>query len=148
VGQQSLCGFRNWLFNLLIDFLVNSGWVIVIKNFEKSEKETERNYLGLTDYKNETIFLDRKGGTPRILIHELCHFALGVSVLEEMAKNLPFKEIRKIKGKKRTNKEFEWVELKTQEFERLFYYSLTKKQVKTLRGFIDEAMVRYKQDGE
>jgi len=140
--KQSLFRFRDWFFVLLIDYLVNSGWVIVIKDFKKSEKRAERDYWGLTDYKNEIICLDKKRGTTRVLIHELCHFALRVT-LEEMSKNLEWKVLKKVKGRHRSDKEFEWRELKTIEFEELFYNSLNMRQIKTLQGFIDEAKERY-----
>ena len=142
--QQSLRGFRDWLFNLLIDYLVNSGWIIVIKDFKKSEKRAEKTYIGLTNYEKEIIYLDIDRGTSWILVHELCHFGLG-TILEQAAKNLSWKELKKIKGKRRANKEFEWVELRTLEFEKLFYHSLNKRQIEILRGFIDEARERYRE---
>ena len=69
-GVKEIYKFRDWLFNLLVDHLVDSGWVIVIVDFKKSEKAGERDYLGLTDYYNEIIFLDKDNGTPRVLVHE------------------------------------------------------------------------------
>lgn len=143
--RQSLCKFRDWFFELLLCYLVNSGWVIIIKDFKKSEKRSERDNLGLTDYNKEIIYLDKDNGTPRILVHELCHFALGI-VLEKMSKNLPWKELKKVKGRCRSDKEFEWRELRTQEFERLFYHSLSQRQIKILQGFIDEAGARYEEE--
>ena|SRR3989344_7190561 len=149
--QRSLYGFRDWLFALLIDYLVNSGWIIVIRDFKKSDKRSERNYLGLTDYQKEIIYLDKDcgihgtRGAPRILVHEICHFALGI-ILEKMAKNLPWKELKQVKGKLRVNKQFAWEELRVQEFEKNFYHSLNKKQIKLLQGFIDEAWERYTND--
>ena len=139
---QSLFRFRDWLFVLLIDYLVNSGWIIVIKDFKKSEKRVERDYMGLTDYQAEIFYLDEKRGTTSVLIHELCHFALRVT-LEEMSKNLEWKVLKKVKGRHRSDKEFNWRELKTIEFEELFYNSLNMRQIKTLQGFIDEAKERY-----
>lgn len=148
--QRFLRKFCDWLFNLLIDHLKNSGWVIVIKDFKRSEKIKERKYLGLTDYKNQIIYLDkdkeRGRELPKTFVHELCHFALGI-VFEKMAGNLPWKEIKKVKGKRRADKEFEWEEQRTLEFEKLFYSSLTKMQIKVLWGFIDEARARYKEEG-
>lgn len=148
--QQSLFMFRDWFFDLLIDYLVNSGWMIVIKDFKKSKKTSERRYLGLTNYQEEIIYLDKECGTqgtrgaPRILVHELCHFALGI-VLEKMAKNLSPKRLKQIK-KSRSKKQFRWEELRTQEFEKYFYHSLNKNQIRILQGFIDEARERYDED--
>ena len=143
--QQSLYRFRDWLFNLLIDFLVNSGWIIIIKDFKKSEKRCERVYIGLTECKHQIIYLDKNKGTPKILVHELCHFGLG-STLEEMSQNLPWQGLKKVKGKYRTDKESEWRERRTMEFEKLFYRSLNRRQIKILQGFIDEARARYEED--
>lgn len=143
--RQSLLKFRDWFFVLLIDYFVNSGWVIVVKDFKKSEKRNMRTFVGLTNYQEEIIYLDKDGGTPRILVHELCHFALGV-ILEKMAKNLPWEDLKKVKGKHRAGKEFNWAELRTQEFEEFFYNSLNRKQIKILRGFISEARARYEED--
>ncbi len=143
--QRSLYWFRDWLFELLIDYLINSGWIIVIKDFKKSEKRSERNYIGLTDCENEIIYLDKDDGTARILIHELCHFGLGAT-LERMAKSLPWKELKKVKGRYRADKEFRWEELRTQNFTKHFYWSLSRKQIKTLQDFIDQAKERYKKD--
>lgn len=148
---QSLCRFRNWLFNLLIDYLVNSDWIIVIEDFKKSEKRSDRNYLGLTDYQERIIYIDKDCGTQgtrvasRILVHELCHFALGI-VFEQMAKNLPSKRWKNIRGKSRAKKWFRWEELRTQEFERYFYHSLNKRQIRILQCFIDEARERFMED--
>ena len=149
--QQSLYGFRNWVFELLMDCLVNSGWVIVIKDFKRSEKISERNYLGLTDFIEKIIYLDvdcgihGTRGAPRILVHEMCHFAFGI-IFEKMAKNLPRKDLKRVKGKSLVKKRFRWEELRTQEFEKLFYHSLNKRQIKILQGFIDEARGRYEED--
>lgn len=144
--QQSLYEFRDWLFDLLVDYLVNSGWIVVIKNFKKSKKRSERHNIGWTDYQDEIIYLDKDDGTPRILVHEICHFALGI-IFEKMAKNLPWKDLKKVKGKLRADKQFEWEELITNEFEKLFCRSLNKRQIKILQGFIDEARERYRKDG-
>lgn len=140
--HRSLYKFRDWLFNLLIDYLVNSGWVIVIEDFKRSEKRRRREYIGLTDYKDKIIYLDKFYGTPKTLVHEICHFALGI-IFEKMANNLPRRELRMIKRKcNGLSKKFQWEELRTIEFENLFYNSLTKRQIKILQGFIDEARVR------
>lgn len=143
--QRSLNCFRDWFFELLIEYLVNSDWVIVIEDFKKSEKKSERDNLGLTNYQEQIIYLDKDDGTPKTLVHELCHFALG-SVLEKMSKNLPRKRLKQIKGKSWAKKQFRWGELRTQEFEKYFYHSLSKRQIKILQGFIDEAMVRYREN--
>ncbi|MEK7121297.1 MAG: hypothetical protein AAB857_01165 [Patescibacteria group bacterium] len=149
--QRSLYKFRDWFFDLLIDYLVNSGWVIIIRDFKKSEKRSERNLLGQTNYQEEIIYLDKDcgvhgtRGAPRILVHEICHFGLGV-VQEKMSEKLPWKELKKVKGKFRANKEFEWRELRTLEFEKLFYNSLNRRQIKILQGFIDEAQKRYREE--
>ena len=143
--QQSLFKFRDWLFDLLMDYLVNSGWIIVIKDFKKSEKRNDKNNLGQISDTEEVIYLDKIGGTPKILVHELCHFGLG-AVQEKMSEKLPWKELKKVKGKCRSDKEFEWRELRTLEFEKLFYNSLDKRQIKILQSFIDEARDRYKED--
>lgn len=143
--KRSLYKFRDWLFELLLCYLVNSGWIIVIEDFKKSEKRSERDYLGLTNYEKEIIYLDKDGGTPRILVHELCHFALGI-VLEKMSASMPWKDLKNVNGRHRADKEFEWRELRTQEFEQFFYNSLTKRQIKILQGFIDEAKERYEKD--
>lgn len=143
--------FINWFFNLLIDYLVNSDWMIVVKDFKRSEKRQERSYLGLTDYQARIIYIDKHCGingvrdSSQILVHELCHFVLGV-VLEKTARNLPWKELKNIKGKFRTDKEFEWAELRTREFEKLFYRSLTKKQIGVLQGFVEEAKERHRKE--
>ena len=60
--QRSLYKFRDWFFDLLIDYLVNSGWVIIIRDFKKSEKRSERNLLGQTNYQEEIIYLDKDCG--------------------------------------------------------------------------------------
>ena len=136
---------------MLIDYLVNSGWIIVIKDFKKSEERSERTHLGLTDCQEEIIYLDKECGihgtrkATRILVHELCHFAFGI-ILEKMAINLPWKRLKKVKGKSRAKKQFRWEELRTQEFEKLFYRSLNKRQIKILQGFVDEAMERFRKD--
>jgi len=140
-----LSGFRDWLFDLLMDYLVNSGWIIVIRDFKKSKERSERDIIGLTDCQEEIIYLDKDDGTPRILVHEICHFALGIT-LDKMAQNLPWKDLKKVKGKLRTNKQFRWEELRTQEFEKLFYRSLSKRQIKILEGFVDEAHKRYREE--
>lgn len=149
--RQSLYKFRDWFFELLIDYLVNSGWIIVIRDFKKSKKRSERCYLGLTNYQEQIIYLDKDCGTQgtheasRILVHEICHFALGV-VLEKMAINLPRKRLKSLKEKSRSKKQFRWEELRTQEFEKYFYRSLSKRQIKILQGFVDEARERYMED--
>lgn len=143
--QQSLYMFRDWLFNLLMDYFVNSDWIIVIRDFKKSEKRSERIYIGLTDYQEEVIYLDKNSGTPRVLIHEICHFGFGI-ILEKMAKNLPRKRLKSVQGKSLAQKQFRWEELRTQEFEKHFYHSLSKRQIKILRGFIGEAKERYEKD--
>ncbi|OGN09556.1 MAG: hypothetical protein A3J46_02225 [Candidatus Yanofskybacteria bacterium RIFCSPHIGHO2_02_FULL_41_11] len=145
--RQSLYKFRDWFFNLLIDSLVNSGWKIVVKDFKKFEKRKERKCLGLTDYVNKIIYIDKNRGTPKVLIHEIGHFALGIP-LEKMAENLPWKDLKKVKGRHRLDKQFEWDELRTEEFEELFYGSLTKRQIKILQGFIDEARHRNTEETE
>ena len=63
-----------------------------------------------------------------------------------MSEKLPWKELKKVKGKFRANKEFEWRELRTLEFEKLFYNSLNRRQIKILQGFIDEAQKRYREE--
>ena len=136
--RQFLYKFRDWLFDLLIDFLVNSGWVIEIKDFKKSEKRSERLNVGLTDYENEIIYLGKKGGTPKVLVHELCHFGLR-TVLEQTSQNLPWKSLKKVKGKRRANKEREWREIRTLGFERIFYNALDQRQIDILQGLIDIA---------
>jgi len=144
--QQSLRKFRGWFFNLLIDYFLNSDWIIVIKDFKKSGENIEREYLGLTEYNDEIIYLDKDRGTPNILVHELCHFVLK-DVFEKMSANLPWKELKKVKGRWRAEKEFEWREDRTLEFEELFYNSLTERQIGILQGLIDEARTRYKNEG-
>ena len=125
-----------------MDDLVNSGWIIVVKNFKKSKKKSDRLTLGELCQKDEIIYLDKDGGTPKVLIHEICHFGLG-TVLEKMSESMSWKDLKKVKGRHRADKEFEWRELRTLEFEELFYHSLTKRQTKILQGFIDEARARY-----
>lgn len=100
--------------------------------------------MGLTDYKSKTIYLDKGGGTPRVLVHELCHFVLG-TVLERAARNLAWKDLKKMKGRTRADKRFEWEELRTQEFEKLFYRSLNKEQIEILRGFINVVREGYEE---
>ena len=98
--------------------------------------------IGLTDYQKEIIYLDKSEGTPRILVHEIGHFALGI-ILEKMALNMSWKDLKKVKGKSRTDKLFIWEELMVLDFEKLFYRSLSKRQIATLQGFVDEARERY-----
>ena len=99
----------------------------------------------MTEYVSKTIFLDKKGGTPRIFVHELCHFVLW-PVLEKAARKKSWKDLKKLKrGRTRAEKRFAWEELRTKEFEKLFYDSLNKRQVEILQGFIDEARTRYKE---
>src|SRR3989344_639608 len=144
--RRSLYKFRDWFFYLLMEHFVNSGWIIIIKDFKKSEKRSDRLTLGEIDQEDETIYLDKKRGTPKVLIHELCHFGLG-AILEKMSEIVPWQDLKKVKGRVRTNKEFEWRELRTLEFEKFFYRSLNKRQIKTLQGFIDEAIERYLEEG-
>ncbi|MBI2674186.1 MAG: hypothetical protein HYX22_00390 [Candidatus Yanofskybacteria bacterium] len=147
--RQSLLKFRDWLFDLLIDYFTNSDWIIVIKDFKNSENKKERILLGQTNYAGEVIYLDKnkRRGTPRILIHEICHFAL-VAVLEGASGKLAWKDLEKVRGRRRADKELEWRELRTKDFERLFYRSLTKRQIKILQGFIDEAHHRNTEEAE
>ena len=149
MSQRLLRKFRDWLFNLLIDYFVNSGWVIVIKDFKNSQKKKDQVLLGETNYEDQTIYLDKdlRRGTPKILVHEICHFALG-TVLEGASGKLPWKDLKKIRGRHRADKEFEWRELRTLEFERVFYNSLTARQIKILQDFIDEAHHRNIEDAE
>ena len=143
VKQWSLHKFRDWFFNLLVDILVNSDWIIVVKDFKKSENKSERVYLGLTDYEKRIIYLDKNGGTPTVLLHEIGHSILE-SLFEIAAENLPQEELKKMKGKNRADKMFRWEELMVLDFEKLFYRSLSKRQIATLQGFVDEARERYK----
>lgn len=143
--RRSLYWFRDWLFNLLMDYFINSGWIIIIKDFKKPKKRSDRNILGEISEIEKAIYLDKIGGTPSVLVHELCHFGLGATQ-EKMSEKLPWKELKKVKGKRRLNKEFEWRELNTLEFEKLFYHSLNKRQIRILQGFIDEAQARYRKD--
>ncbi|OGM98270.1 MAG: hypothetical protein A2915_04090 [Candidatus Yanofskybacteria bacterium RIFCSPLOWO2_01_FULL_41_34] len=128
-----------------MEHFVNSGWIIIIKDFKKSEKRSDRLTLGEIDQEDEIIYLDKKRGTPKVLIHELCHFGLG-TVLEKMSENLPWKDLKKTKGRCRADKEFKWREDRTLEFEEYFYFSLNKKQIRILWDFIDEARKRYKEE--
>ena len=132
--------FHSWLFDILVEFFVNSGWIIVVKDFKKSKKE--KCYLGLTDYKKRTIFLDIDDGTPEILIHELGHLVLGL-ILDRMARKLPWKDLKNIKGKDKAEKYFNWEEIQIVEYTRLFYHCLSKRQIKILQYFIDDAKDRY-----
>ncbi len=136
--------FHSWLFELLMEFFVNSGWVLVIKDFKKSKIIKERNYTGLTNYGSKTIYLDIDDGTPRILIHELGHLVL-CTVWERAAAKIPWKELKKVRGRGRKKKEFNWEEDKVIEFTDLYYRLLDKHQIKILQGFIDESRVRYEE---
>ena len=138
--------FRDWLFNLLIDYWVNSGWTIVIKDFKKSKERSGRLTLGELCREDKIICLDKDEGPPKVLVHEICHFGLG-TVLDKMSESMPWKNLKKVKGRCRSDKQFNWEELRTEEFEELFYNSLTKRQIKTLQGFIDEARTRYEGEG-
>jgi len=127
--------FRDWLFDLLVDFFVHSGWKIVIKDFRNSKDRKRKNYFGLTEYGRKVIYLDKNHSTPRILIHELCHFAFE-DLLDKISKVQPRCVIRELKGKTYRRKRGEWIEIRVLEFEKLFFGSLTQYQIKTLRGII------------
>ena len=88
--------------------------------------------------KTKLSILIKKEGTPNVLVHELCHFGLR-AVLEKMSQDLPWKILKKVKGKRRANKEFEWRELRTMEFEGIFYNALNQRQIDALQGLIDIA---------
>ena len=143
---RSLCGFRDWLFERMVDAFVNSGWIVKMVDFKNQEIEKYKDKVGLAVFKSKIIYLDTRWGTPRILLHELCHFSFRDFFITA-AQDLPWKEMKKVAGRSRADKEYNWDELRTREFEKLFFPCLTRRQIKILREFIDEAKERYKKEG-
>ena len=130
--------FRDWFFDLLLDYFIKSGWAILIKDFKRSKNKRERCYFGLTNYREKIVYLDKFHATPRILVHELGHMALG-DLLENYSKVQPKSELQKLQVKKLRHKRREWAELETMDFERLFFKSLTKQQISILKDLINIA---------
>jgi hypothetical protein len=130
---------------MMVDAFVNSGWIIKIIDFRNQEVRKYKNKIGLVVFDSKIIYLDVRKGTPQILLHELCHFSFR-DFFVAAAQDLSWKEIKKVAGRSREDKEFNWDELRTREFEKLFFPCLNRRQVKILQEFIDEAQERYKKD--
>lgn len=129
--------FRDWFFERIVWVIRSGEWVIKIKDFKNSKNKKERELFGLTDPHSDKeggiIYLDKKRGTPRILVHELCHVVLG-DMLDDEATN-----------KKKTSKQIKkWVEIQVLIFEKLFYECLTSRQKSTLKIFIDRAKIDFR----
>jgi DMSO/TMAO reductase YedYZ molybdopterin-dependent catalytic subunit len=127
---------RDWLFDRLINLLVSDEWELKIVDFKKSKKRDKRNNLGLTDPESRIISLDIDGGTPRILIHELGH-----AIFEEPLEDEKHWQ-NQVNPEGENRSFFDWEELKTLEFEKYFYNSLSKNQIQVLKDFITEAHIR------
>jgi len=124
--------FLDWVFERLVWVLVSEKWVVKIRNFKESKNKYEQNYWGLTVPDEEggggVIYLDRNYGTPKILIHELCHAVFG-DILDDEARD-----------RNKTKKEIdEWSEYQTLMFEDYFYECLSARQKKILKTFVDRA---------
>lgn len=131
--------FVEWLFQRIVCILFQSDWVIEIKNYRKSKKKADRDTLGTADFSKETIYLDVKLGTPKILIHELGHVIFGDMLYDE-ASSQP-----KGRLKKDGVNDFDgWEEMRVIEFEEYFFRMLTKEQIQILQHVIDEAKTRYR----
>lgn len=131
---MNFSGFRDWFFDRLIWVLVNGEWVIKIKDFKNSNNRKERGLFGLmspsSDKEGGIIYLDKKRGTPRVLIHELGHVVLG-DILDDESKDKN-KTARKID---------QWTENQMLLFESLFYSCLSASQISALKVFIDRAKI-------
>ena len=125
--------FRDWIFERLIWVLVSERWVVKITNLKESKNKYEQDYLGLmvpNEEEGGVIYIDRNGGTPKILIHELCHAVFG-DILDDEGRD-----------KNKTKREiYEWSECQVLMFEDYFYACLSAKQKKILKTFIDRAKI-------
>jgi len=132
---MKFASFRDWIFDRLIWALVSKRWVVKIVNFEESKNKWERDYWGLTEPNEEgggVIYLDKDKGTPKILIHELCHAVFG-DILDDEARD-----------KNKTKKEIEeWSEYQVLMFEDYFYKCLSARQKKILQTFINKARIEF-----
>lgn len=138
MALKNLYFLRDWLFSRLVWFLIDGTWKVEIKDFKGSQKKSERCLLGLMDPDTNTIFLDKHGGTPAILVHELGHIIFQ-DILDEEVRGKPKKFLKNIKGRRKFEK---WSELRVKEWERYFTRSLSRGQVRVLQFFIDEAKKR------
>src|SRR3989344_7357346 len=126
--QLFLYKFRGWLFERMVDAFVNSGWIIKIIDFRNQEVKKYKDKVGLTVFNSKIIYLDVREGAPRILLHELGHFSFR-DFFTTAAHDLPWKEIKKVSGRSREDKEYNWDELRTGEFEELFFPCLSRRQI-------------------
>ena len=126
---------QNWLFDRILLFLRDSDWRLVVTNFRKSKRKSERRHLGLTEFTKKKISLDKRYAKPRILIHELGHIFFRWVIFDESI-NLPQSEMRRMRSYHKTRK---YQELRVLEWERAFSESLTKEQLKLLQKIIDDA---------
>ena len=129
--------FRDWFFDRLIWSILSGMWVIKIKDFKNSKDKREREFLGLTMYHKEEnggiIYLDKKAGTPKVLVHELGHVFFG-DILDDEARD-----------KNRTSSEIDcWMEDQILEFEEYFFKCLSVEQIRTLKVLIDRAKIDFK----
>lgn len=136
--QQSLRGLRDWLFGRMVAVLLNGDWMIIIEDFSKSKKRSERKYVGLTNFNCKTIFLDQKDGDLLILCHELGHVVFQDILIQEGIGSAKI-EINKLKGK---NKIIKWTEGRVWEWAKYFRDSLDAGQKEILQMFIDFARKR------
>lgn len=133
--------FRDWFFDRLIWVLISGEWKVKIKDFKNSKNKKEREFFGWTDFHSDkeggVIYLDKSGGTPRILVHELGHVVLG-DIFDNEAQY-----------KNRTEKEIEeWTESQVLVFEQLFYRCLSVKQKRILKVFIDKARIEFNRSSD
>ncbi len=129
--------FRDWFFERLIWALMSGEWTVEIQDFKNSRNKRERELFGSADPHEDKeggiIYLDKKRGTLAILVHELGHVLLG-EILDSEATY-----------KNRTKKQIEkWTEEQVLIFEKVFYSCLSVKQKKTLKVFIDRAMIDFR----
>lgn len=132
-------GFRDWFFDRLIWVLISGEWAIKIKDFKNSNNKRECDLFGLasphSDKEGGIIYLDKKRGTPRILIHELGHVVLG-DILDDESRD----------KNKTTRKIDQWTENQVLLFESLFYSCLSRRQAAILKVFIDRARIDLRKD--
>ncbi len=138
-GLKNLYNIRDWWFDRIVSYLMFGEWKVVIKNFKESKSKREKALLGMTDPDTNTIFLDLKYGTPRILVHEMGHVIFG-DLLDEEARNKPKNLLKGLRGSQKFER---WSELRILEWEKCFAESLSAEQRKILQFFIDEAMIEY-----
>ena len=130
---MNFVSFRDWIFERLTWPLISRKWVVKRVNFKESENKYVRDFWGLMVPDGEgggVIYLDKNKGTPKVLIHELCHAVFG-DILDDEARD-------KNKTKKGIEK---WSEYQTLMFEDCFYECLSVKQKFLLKTFIDRAKI-------